>query len=318
MEDLLKALRAAADPTRLRLLALCAQSELAVNELVRILNQSQPRISRHLKVLTDGGLLEKLREGNWVLHRLARTGPEGETARRITDLIAADAAPFARDRQHLEEVKADRARSAAAYFRANAAKWNEVRSLHVDEAKVEQAILNLMPGDGIGDFLDIGTGTGRMLELFAARAVTAQGVDLSREMLAVARANLERAGLENCRVRLGDMYRLPFADRSFDAISIHQVLHFAEAPDQAVAEAARVLRPGGHLVIADFAPHRREEFREHHSHRRLGFSDDEIRDWCVDSGLETLSVGHLAGDPLTVSLWLARCPAAPETDADSK
>ena len=309
MDGLLAALRAAAEPTRLRIVALMAEGELTVSELARILGQSQPRISRHLKLLVEAGLLVRLREGSWVFHRLAEDGPGAALIRSLTGLLPGDGDPvLARDRNRLIEVKRDRAEAAADYFRRNAARWDKLRSLHVDDAEVERAIGRLLPKRGIKDLLDIGTGTGRMLELLGPRAARGLGIDLSREMLAIARARLDRAGLAHCRVRQADLYQLPFADGSFDVATIHQVLHFLDQPAAAVAEAGRVLAFGGKLLIADFAPHHQESLRDEHAHRRLGFADAEISAWLARAGLTPVDTVHLAGDPLTVVVWTAAKP----------
>jgi ubiquinone/menaquinone biosynthesis C-methylase UbiE/DNA-binding transcriptional ArsR family regulator len=302
MEELLAGLRAAAEPTRLRLLVLCAEGELTVSELTDILGQSQPRVSRHLKLLCDAGLLDRFREGSWVFYRLAETGA---LARRLLEMLPEEDPVLALDRERLLQIKRQRAEQAAAYFGVNAAQWDRIRSLYVDEKEVEAALLKLLPAEGLRDLLDIGTGTGRMLEVFGPHVAHATGIDLSREMLAVARVNLERAQLRHCAIRQGDMYQLPLAGASFDAVVIHQVLHYAERPAQVVAEAARVLRPGGRLLIVDFAPHDLEFLRREHAHRRLGFADAEMAQWCSAAGLESAPVRHLPGNPLTVSLWAA-------------
>jgi ArsR family transcriptional regulator len=308
MDALLTGLRAAAEPTRLRLLALCAHAELTVSELTQILGQSQPRVSRHLKLLCEAELLDRFREGIWVFYRLAQRGAGAELTRVIIDQIPPEDATLARDLARLEDVRRARAESAAAYFRANAPRWDRIRTLHVDDAEVERALLDMLPAKGIGDLLDIGTGTGRMLELFADRAERAVGVDMSREMLAVARANLDKAGRRNCLVRQGDMYQLPLPGQSFDAVIIHQVLHYADEPAEAIEEAARVLKPGGRLLVVDFAPHDLENLRSEHAHRRLGFREDEVAGWARTAGLETDPVAHLPGKPLTVSIWRATRP----------
>ncbi len=180
------------------------------------------------------------------------------------------------DQARLDTVKRQRAEAANAYFRANAEQWDQIRSLHIDEREVEAAVLEALGGASTADLLDLGTGTGRMLEIVAPRVERAIGIDLSREMLAVARANLEKANLHNCTIRQGDIYQLPFADQSFDAAIFHQVLHYADRPSLAVAEAARMVRPQGRLVIVDFAPHALEFLRDEHAHRHLGFADAEI------------------------------------------
>jgi ArsR family transcriptional regulator len=311
LDGLLAALRAAAEPTRLRIVALVAEGELTVSELARILGQSQPRISRHLKLLVEAGVLDRLREGSWVFHRLAEDGPGAALIHSLTGLLPGDGDPvLARDRHRLAEVKRARAEAAADYFRRNAASWHRLRSLHVDDGEVERVIGRLLPKRGIASLLDIGTGTGRMLELLGPRAAKGVGIDLSREMLAIARARLERAGLAHCRVRQADLYRLPFADGAFDVATIHQVLHFLDRPAAAVAEAARVLAPGGRLLIADFAPHGEERLRHEHAHRRLGFADSEIAAWLARAGLKPLDTVRLPGNPLTVVVWTAARPGA--------
>lgn len=310
MDEVLSALRAVAEPTRLRLLAVCARGELTVSDLVQVLGQSQPRVSRHLKLLCEAGLLDRFREGSWVFYRLAQT----PLAQLLSGLVPENDPTAALDAERLGAIKRARAEAAAAYFRANAARWDEIRSLHVDEREVEAALVRLLPDQGVRDLLDIGTGTGRMLELFGPRVQQAVGVDLSREMLAVARVNLERAGLRNGSVRQADMYQLPFPGGSFDAVVIHQVLHYAERPGAAIAEAARVLRPGGHLLVIDFLPHEVEQLRSEHAHRRLGFADAEVAAWFAAAGIEGDEAVHLPGHPLTVAIWPGRRPSLQDGD----
>ncbi len=310
MEELLAALRAVAEPTRLRLVVLCARGELTVSELTQILGQSQPRVSRHLKLLCEAGLLDRFREGSWVFYRLSRSGAASALARHLVKACGDGDPTLALDHQRLGAVKRQRADLASAYFRDNAARWDRIRSLYVDEREVEAALVEIIAAADPRDLLDIGTGTGRMLEVLAPRVERALGIDQSREMLSVARVNLERAGLENGLVRLGDMYQLALPDASFDAVVIHQVLHYADRPAAAVAEAARVLRPNGVLVLVDFAPHALEYLRDEHAHRRLGFADAEIAEWCRAAGLDPTPPRRLPGEPLTVVVWAARRGAA--------
>ena len=310
MELVLAGLRAAAESTRLRMLALCAEGELTVSELTQILGQSQPRVSRHLKLLCEAGLLDRAREGASVFYSVAHEGNGAKMAASLISLIPHDDSSLELDFERLEAVRIARGEAAARYFAGNAAEWDRIRSLHVDEKEVEQALTRLFDGLTVDSLLDIGTGTGRILELLAPSVGRALGVDLSREMLAVARANLERAGQRNCAVRKADMYQLPFGSNSQDAVTIHQVLHFADDPGAVIAEAARVLREDGVLVIVDFAPHQLEYLRTEHAHRRLGFSDRQITDWCHAAGLRIGEIVHLPGDPLTVSLWPTRKLAA--------
>lgn len=306
MDSVLAGLRAVAEPTRLRLVLLCAEADLTVSDLVGILGQSQPRVSRHLKLLCEAGLLDRFREGAFAFYRLARRGDGADLARALLRLLPKDDPVAALDRERLEALKRERAAAAAAFFRSNAPQWDKIRSLYVAEREVEAALTALLPTEGIDDLLDVGTGTGRMLELFGPRVGHAVGVDLSREMLAVARVNLERAGLRNCSLRQGDMYQLPLASESFDAAVFHQVLHYAEDPRRALHEAARVLKPGARLAIVDFAPHEVEALRAEQAHHRLGFADEEMLQWCEEAGFDAGTIAHLPGDPLTVTLWSAR------------
>ena len=308
MDAVLNGLRAAAEPTRLRLLALCAEAELAVTELTQAVGQSQPRVSRHLKVLAEAGLVERNREGSSVFYRTAENSALGRLARDILAHIPDYDAALARDLERLASVKEARAAAAADYFRTNARRWDEIRALYVPESEVEAALLQLLGHRPIGDFLDIGTGTGRMLEVFAPRIERGLGLDLSREMLVAARARLEAGGLSNCQVRRGDMYDLPLAAASMDAVVVHQVLHFADRPARAIAEAARVLRPKGRVAIVDFAPHTLEFLRTEHAHRRLGFSDAEVASWVRDAGLTAGAPRRLDGDPLSLTVWHAHKP----------
>jgi ubiquinone/menaquinone biosynthesis C-methylase UbiE len=310
MEHLLAALRAVAEPTRLRLVVLCARGELTVSELTQILGQSQPRVSRHLKLLCEAGLLDRFREGSWVFYRLSQSGPASALTRQLVAACDDSDPTIALDLQRLSAIKRQRADLASAYFRENAPQWHRIRSLYVDEREVEAALVDIIASAEPRDLLDVGTGTGRLLEILAPRVGRVLGIDQSREMLSVARVNLERAGLGNGSVRLGDMYQLALSDASFDAVVIHQVLHYADRPAAAIAEAARVLRPNGILVLIDFAPHTLEFLRDEHAHRRLGFAEIEVAEWCQAAGLDPAPSRHLPGDPLTVVIWTAHRAAA--------
>lgn len=315
MDELLTGLRAAGEPTRLRLLAILMKSELTVTELTQILRQSQPRVSRHLKLMCEAGLLDRFREGSWVFYRRAQSGAGARLAALLTGLIPAGDPTTARDLERLEAVRAARAERAAEFFRANAEQWRRIRSLYVPEAKVEEALLDLGARERIGTLVDLGTGTGRILELVGARAETAIGIDLSPEMLAFARAYLEQSGVESCSVRQGDLYDLPLQDEMADLVTLHQVLHYLDDPAAAVGEAARVLKTGGRLLIADFAPHDLDFLREEQAHRRLGFSEEEVRSWLDQAGLELRELRRLppeGGDEakLTVVIYAADKPRA--------
>jgi ubiquinone/menaquinone biosynthesis C-methylase UbiE/DNA-binding transcriptional ArsR family regulator len=298
--DLFQAL---ADPSRVRILMLLRTMELSVGELAQVLGQSQPRVSRHVRILGDAGLLVRHKEGSWVF--LALT--EGEGAQAVFDLVdrwldADSRAVLAADAVRLAAVRSDRAEAAQRYFAAQAEVWDSIRSLHVAESAVEQAIERALADRPLGRLLDVGTGTGRMIELLGPRAMQAIGVDKSSEMLRLARVKLESAGIPSS-LRQADMYALPLADGSADSIVIHQVLHYAHNPAAALAEAARVLRPGGRLLVVDFAAHDREELRTRDAHLRLGFSDEAMEGWFRAAGLEPDLTEHLAGGELTVTLW---------------
>lgn len=310
MEQLLTGLRAAGEPTRLRLLAILAKSELTVTELTQILRQSQPRVSRHLKLMCEAGLLDRFREGSWVFYRRSQAGEGVKLVSLLTSLIPAGDQTIARDLERLEAVRAARAERAAAFFRSNVEQWNRIRSLHVPEAKVEQALVDLARAEEeVESFVDLGTGTGRMIELLGPQARISLGIDLSPEMLAFARATLEQSGIEHCSLRQGDLYDLPLQDATADLVTLHQVLHYLDDPAAAVGEAARILKPGGRLLIADFAPHDLDFLREEQAHRRLGFAEDEVKGWLVQAGLDVAEVRRLPPEggegALTVVIYAA-------------
>lgn len=310
-DTVLSALAAAGEETRLRLLALLAEAELTVTELVTILGQSQPRISRHLKLLSEAGLIERHREGAWAFFLMAQKGAAAGLGRDILARLKTDDPVLAGDRARLSEVRRQRADQAARYFAAHAADWDELRALHVAEERVETAIREMIGDARLNNLLDLGTGTGRMLELLAPLATHAVGMDQSPQMLALARARLEKAGLRNVQLRQGDIYALPVERDAYDLVIIHQVLHYLDDPARAVRETARALRPAGRLLIVDFAPHAEESLRANHAHRRLGFAPQEIEALLRDAGLDAVAQRDLVpnkteGGKLTVSLWLGR------------
>ncbi|WP_332811628.1 ArsR/SmtB family transcription factor [Sphingomonas sp.] len=296
--------RSLADPTRLRIIALLRAMELSVGELAQVLGQSQPRVSRHVKILIDAGLAERRKEGSWVFLSVGESGrvaPLFALLDRWTESYGEDPWTVA-DAARLAAVRADRAAAAVRYFARHAADWDELRSLHVGEAEVEAAIARALADRAVGRLVDIGTGTGRMIELFGRDAEQALGIDRSPDMLRVARAKLAEAGLE-AELRQGDMYALPLPSASADTVIIHQVLHYAQQPAAAVSEAARLLAPGGRLLIVDFAPHDREELRARDAHARLGFADEAMLKWLEAAGLQGRVVEHLQGGELTVTIW---------------
>jgi len=312
-------LKAAGEATRLRLLVLIAEAELTVSDLTAILRQSQPRLSRHLRLLAEAGLVQRHREGSWAFFRLGECGA-ADIARAVIARLDPDDPIIARDRERLAAVRAARAAAAQNYFRRHAAEWDRIRKLHIADAAVEAAIRAALGDQPIRSLLDLGTGTGRMLELFAKDIESGLGLDLSLDMLALARARLDRAGLKHCSVRHGDIYDLALPRDSFDVVIVHQVLHFLDDSARALREAARVLRPGGRLLVVDFAPHDLEFLRVEHAHRRLGFAAETVRQWLEAAGLDLVRQQTLPPGPegkIAVSLWLGRDPrivlAAPAT-----
>jgi len=311
-------LKAVAEPTRLRVLALLARGECTVKDLTRILGQSQPRISRHLRLLAEAGLVVRAPEGSWVYFRLAEEGRGGEVATQVLAGVDPADPVLVRDRARAESLRGERQEAAQAYFRCHAGEWDKIRALHVAEADVEAAVSDALGPGPFDLLLDLGTGTGRMLELFAPRIRRGIGLDLNAAMLTYARTKLERAGLAHVQVRQGNIYDLPLADQGADAVVMHQVLHFLSDPQRAVREAVRVLAPGGRLLIVDFAPHEIEFLREEYAHQRLGFPSGLVAQWLADLGLDVVAQRDLAPGrdaregKLTVSLWLARRPVAAE------
>ena len=309
--SLVTALKAAAEPTRLRILMLLAEGELNVKDLTVILGQSQPRISRHLKLLAEAGLVERFRDGSWVYFHVSDRTDGGRLTLGLLNSVDTKDPTLQRDRERSEALKRDREAGAQAYFQRHAADWDRIRSLYVAERDVETAMLDILGPGPFKTFVDLGTGTGRILELFAGRYDRGIGLDVNNSMLALARARFVKSGLTHAQVRHGDLYELALADQSADAIVMHQVLHYLSEPQRAIAEAGRVLSPGGRLLIVDFAPHDCEFLRKDFAHERLGFPDGLVSAWIEEAGLKARAVRHLTPDPigdgekLIVSIWLA-------------
>ncbi len=301
-------LRAAGEPSRLRILALLSHEELAVLELCKVLDQSQPRVSRHLKLLAEAGLVERFPDGAWVFYRLVAGG----LARRLADetLAAVDPADpiLIRDAERLQQVRAERSTEAGEYFARNAARWDEIRSLYVSETAVEAAVLKAAGPGPFKRLVDLGSGTGRMLTLLGPHAQAAVGLDLSQQMLNIARRHVADAGLERCELRHGDIFGTRLPGQSADLVVVHQVLHYLGDPAAAVREAARLVAEDGRLIIVDFAPHSLEFLREQHQHRRLGFAEAEMERWLNEAGLTKVRAAALPparGEGLTVKIWTA-------------
>jgi len=321
--DLNSALKAAGEETRLRIVALLSEAELTVSDLTDILRQSQPRISRHLKLLAEAGLVERFREGSWAFFRLGERGGSASLARDLVARLDPDDATIARDRERLASVRAARAAAAQKYFARHAAEWDRIRKLHIADEAVEEAISAALADRPFRSLLDLGTGTGRMLELFGPSIERGLGLDMSLDMLSLARTRLDRAGLRHCSVRQGDIYDLALPKDSFDVVIIHQVLHFLDDGARAIAEAARVLRPSGRLLVVDFAPHDLEFLRDEHAHRRLGFPPEAVSGWLAAAGLDVMAQQTLKPDrnsegKVAVSLWLGRDPRLLLADAPER
>jgi ArsR family transcriptional regulator len=313
MDQLLNIMRALSDPTRLRIALLIRQLELSVGEVVQILGQSQPRVSRHIRILDEAGIAERRKEGSWVFLRPGMQLTSGRMDALFAMTDGSETRMVQRDLAKLAEVRAARSEMAAAYFIEHAGEWDQLRSLHVAESEVEEAMLRLLKRGPLGRVLDIGTGTGRMIELFAQDAVQFTAVDNNAEMLRVARAKHSSSGngsadgkSGNVEIMLGDFNALPMGDGSYDTILFHQVLHYAQAPERVIAEAARVLAPSGRLLIVDFAAHDHEELRSVHAHARLGFRDEMIARTFAGCGLQLAHKDTLDGGQLTVKIWLGQ------------
>ena len=306
LERAVSLMKVAGEPTRLRLLALLADGDLTVSDLTRVMGQSQPRISRHLKLLAESGLIERTQDGSWAYYRLARNDAV-ETVRAVTRRLDRADPELSRDAERLAALRAEHAERAEGFFAEVAGDWDRIRALHAADETVERRIRDMLGDRPITGMLDLGTGTGRMLELLAPLYERGLGLDSSREMLAVARAKLAEAGLVKASVRRADITGPDVARGAWDLVTMHQVLHFLDRPDAAVAEAVRALRPGGRLLIVDFARHAHEFLRDQ-AHLRLGFSPDEVAGWIEGAGarvVRTDEVPPSAEDGLTVLLWLA-------------
>jgi ubiquinone/menaquinone biosynthesis C-methylase UbiE/DNA-binding transcriptional ArsR family regulator len=314
LDQFVGSLKAASETTRLRILALLAEGELSVKDITDILGQSQPRVSRHLKLLADGGLAERHAEGAWAYYRLNSKGAEGELARQLVSALDQSDSVLSEDRQRLDKVRESQAAQAASYFAQVAESWDLLRNMHVPESDIEAAILAVAAAREIGKVIDLGTGTGRMLELLAPYYQEGIGLDSSRQMVAVARAKLASAGVQHAQVRLADISESLEGVGQADLVILHQVLHYFDDPGRVLQRAARHLKPGGQVLVVDFAPHKMEFLRNEHAHRRLGMSEEQMAAWAADAGLDVQSVKPFSPkspDKLTVCLWVLS--SQPET-----
>ena len=313
-QKLVAALKAAAESTRLRILLLLEAGELNVKDLTQILGQSQPRISRHLKLLAEAGLIERFREGSWVYFHVSDRSDGGRLVRRLLATVDRRDPVVRRDMERAESLKREREAAAQTYFREHAADWDRIRTLYVAESAVEAAIAKVFAGAPCRMLVDLGTGTGRVLEVLAGRYERGLGLDVNQSMLAYARSKLKAAGLPSAEVRHGDIYNVALPDGVADGVVIHQVLHYLSEPSHAIREAARILAPGGCLLIVDFAPHDIEALRDEHAHERLGFESSQVSGWLAEAGLAGVAIENLEPEQhddrqqLTVSVWTAHKP----------
>jgi len=308
MTDLLDVFRALADPTRMRIMHLLGTMELSVGELAQAVAQSQPRVSRHVKIMAEAGLIDRRKEGNWVFLRIGTT----PTCRQLLPLFNAIPASESEglwlraDLARLAAIRADRVRAADEYFARHAEEWDAIRSLHVPEAEVERAMARMLGTDTVRHLVDLGTGTGRMIELFGGRAERVSAIDRSPDMLRLARSKLPEDNAGRYNLILGDFCDLPLETGSADLVTAHQILHYSPVPEQAIAEGARTLGDNGRMLVVDFAPHDREELRTRDQHERLGFSDEQMKQWFEAADMALEAVETLPGAELTVKLWLGR------------
>jgi ubiquinone/menaquinone biosynthesis C-methylase UbiE len=309
---------AAAEPTRLRILSFLRQTELTVGQLTQLLDQSQPRVSRHLKILVEAGLVHRTPEGSFAYFRLARDGSGAQLVEALLAQLDPADPVMQGDSRKLNELRSEREAATQAFFDTNASDWDRIRALHVADERVDAAINEAINTRAPNSLLDLGTGTGRLLERFGDRVLTGLGIDASANMLAVARNNLERKGLAHCRVRQGNLLSLDAEAGKFEMTVLHQVLHLLDEPDRAIAEAARTLSAGGWLVVVDFAPHQHEFLRTEFAHRRLGFSADTVLRWMHDAGLHNARCVTLEPDQrerIALSIWIGERPAGRGTRA---
>ncbi|MEM9740096.1 MAG: metalloregulator ArsR/SmtB family transcription factor [Pseudomonadota bacterium] len=315
LDDVVQRFRAAAEPTRLRILALLSHGDLAVGEMVNVLGLSQPRLSHQLKILANAGLVSRLPEGSWVFYRAARRGACAEVIQLALAQADLSRGDFARDANQLSAIQSRRASDAARYFDSMAETWDTVRGLHFSNQAIEDALLAAVGPGPFRQAIDVGTGTGRILTLLSPRADRVEGLDLSHQMLTVARDNLQRQGTTNASVRYGDACAMPFEDGAADLMVLHQLLHFIDQPDRVLQEVRRVLAPGGTLAIVDFAPHTVEFLRSEHGHRRLGIADSALAEWAAGTGMVPEPVRRFnppddRPNGLAVCIWIAQAPGA--------
>lgn len=310
MEQFASALKALGHTDRLRILALLSHGELTVSELVQILNLSQPRVTQYIKSLEAAGILERLREGSWVFSRLKR-GNIGISALVATTLssLPQDDLTLSADQRRLQDIRSERSKLVEAFFADVANDRGQLGNEYLPQSDIEKALLEIAGETKFEYMVDLGTGTGRMLELFSARAKRGAGIDTNVEMLTVARHKLATVEYSHMSVQQGDLHMTPLGTGVADLVTIHQVLHYLDDPLEAVREASRLLMAGGTFLIVDFAAHQFEGFRDKYAHRRLGFSDAEIEAWLEAAHMSLSSVKNIGREDENlpaVKIWSAK------------
>ena len=299
-DDYIDALRAISEPTRFRLTRLCAQGELTVSELMRIVGQSQPRVSRHLKLLQDAGVLESFREQHWVFYRVAQNSPSQQLVSDLLQHLPADDDLMDFDQTRLNELRDARAKLSEEFVETEVPDWLRLHEYHGDELRFGDAVRDALAGREVGHLLDIATGTGRMLKIAGPLAESGVGIDLSKKMVMVARNALAEADLPHLTVRQEDMYQMRFPARHFDTVTIDQVLYFASNPDALIREATRVLKPSGRLLLVAFT-----EAANAKTPPAVSIAISDIRSWLEDAGLKIVTTNVLPGDVLDISLLVS-------------
>ena len=299
-DDYIDALKAISEPTRFRLTRLCAQGELTVSELMRIVGQSQPRVSRHLKLLQDAGVLESFREQHWVFYRVAQNSPSQQLVSDLLKHLPADDDLMDFDQARLNELRDARAKLSEEFVETEVPDWLRLHEYHGDELRFSDAVREALAGRAVGHLLDIATGTGRMLKIAGPLAESGVGIDLSKKMVMVARNALAEADLPHLTVRQEDMYQMRFPRRHFDTVTIDQVLYFASNPDALIKEATRVLKPTGRLLLVAFT-----EAANARTPPAVSIAISDIRSWLEDAGLKIVTTNVLPGDVLDISLLVS-------------
>jgi len=283
-EGLVEALRAMADPLRLRILAVLGQEELAVGELAEVLAISQPRVSHHLRMLREAGLVHVRREGAWTfcsLEPLAQGGPAEGLLQALGQALGPDG-PDEADRARLERVLGARRERTRSFFDEAAGRWESFEP-RFEGSGLRQQALSLLLGDGLV-LADIGCGTGFMAQELVRRAAKVILVDPSAAMLEKARTGLDRNLAARVEFRVGDLERLPLAAEEVDGAFANLVLHHVSDLAATLSELARILRPGGTLVVSDLLPHDEEWLREEQADLRLGLEPDLLAQLALRAG----------------------------------